>query len=140
MRTDGTGSGTTYEDHRWWLAHQPFWPEEWRLEGEHVPRESRWSWGRFDVHLDRLDATGRSPRATVLLLHGGGGNGRALMPLGRALAAAGLDVVAPDLPGYGLTRGQGDVLPTYDLWQTWVRHWPRTSGEGVRSSRSWSWA
>lgn len=40
----------------------------------------------------------------VIVLHGGGGNGRVVMTLGSMLHESGAEVVAPDLPGYGLPR------------------------------------
>lgn len=43
------------------------------------------------------------PVATVLVLHGGGGHGRMLAPLGVLAQGLGAEALAPDLPGYGHT-------------------------------------
>jgi Tripartite tricarboxylate transporter family receptor len=53
--------------------------------------------GQFSIHLDCW----RRPqaRASLVLVHGGGGNGRLLAPYGVMAAGAGYEVVAPDLPG-----------------------------------------
>ena len=77
--------------------------EEWRrLEG-------------FDVHMDRWLAPGA--RATILMLHGGGGHGRLLGALAWRLALFGFETVCPDLPGYGLTQGRRKSSIRYDDWR-----------------------
>jgi alpha-beta hydrolase superfamily lysophospholipase len=52
----------------------------------------------------------------VILLHGGGGNGRVLSPFTRMLDGLGVEVVAPDLPGYGLSVRSRRLQPSYALW------------------------
>lgn len=64
------------------------------------------------THLDRLPAP--DAPCTVVLLHGAGGYGRMLVPFARLLPDGGAEVVAPDLPGYGLSRP--DRAPGYDDW------------------------
>lgn len=82
--------------------------------------EERLVVGRLDVHLDRL--VPQQPRDTlVVLVHGGGGHGRLLAPIGLMLARAGYETVAPDLPGYGLTLAPPDVALTWSLWVDVVR-------------------
>jgi len=51
----------------------------------------------------------------VLLLHGGGGHGRLLLPFALPLHAAGVEVLAPDLPNFGLARRE-PIPPTFDRW------------------------
>lgn len=103
-----------YRDRIEWRWYNRFLPEGWRLCGPRVPREEWWSWNGVDVHLDRLDHP--DPRAVVIVLHGGGGNGRVVMTLGAMLRELGAEVVAPDLPGYGLTRPRRARDTTYDRW------------------------
>ncbi|GGY36921.1 alpha/beta hydrolase [Parvularcula lutaonensis] len=56
------------------------------------------------------------PRGTLLAVHGGGGNGRILAPLCEPAAALGWRVLAPDLPGYGLTRPAKGYRGDYGEW------------------------
>src|SRR5882724_31074 len=70
-------------------------PEPWAVREEWQQVE------QFDVHIDRWPA--EAPRASVVLVHGGGGNGRLLAIYGEMCRSLGYDAVAPDLPGYGLT-------------------------------------
>lgn len=58
--------------------------------------------GGHRVHLDTWRPSG-TPRGVAVLVHGGGGNGRILAPLGQMAVDAGWMAIAPDLPGYGLT-------------------------------------
>lgn len=66
------------------------------------------------MHLDRV----RRPEAPakLLVVHGAGTYGRMLAPYGRLPALAGLEYLAPDLPGHGLTETRA-LAPTYDMWQ-----------------------
>ncbi|MCG8481105.1 MAG: alpha/beta hydrolase [Spirochaetales bacterium] len=79
-----------------------------------MPREEWIEVEGGEIHIDRL--THSDPSCTVMMLHGGGGNGRVLMPLGRIAHRAGAEVVAPDLPGYGLSVRKRGYVPTYDHW------------------------
>lgn len=92
----------SYQAHRHWEGYQQFFPERYRCPIPNPPpAEDWWRWRDFDVHLDRID----HPKASlkVILLHGAGGYGRFLSPLAIACAQYGYSVLAPDLPGYGLT-------------------------------------
>jgi alpha-beta hydrolase superfamily lysophospholipase len=97
-----------------WRWYARFLPSQMQLSGENIPEESWWNWRGIDVHVDRL--ANPDARAVVVLLHGGGGNGRVVMLLGPLLRSLGLEVVAPDLPGYGLTERKVGIVPTYDMW------------------------
>ena len=68
--------------------------------GPETPEEEWLALGGYGLHVDRW----RCPeaRATLVLLHGGGGNGRLLAPFARLGVRAGAEVVAPDLPGIAL--------------------------------------
>jgi alpha-beta hydrolase superfamily lysophospholipase len=103
--------GYTTEDH--WARYQGFFPERYRLTKTNLPVEEWWSWRGAQIHLDRY-ASGNAP-LTVLLLHGGGGYSRLLAPLAVMLRARGFSVVAPDLPGYGLSLAPARFF-TYDAW------------------------
>jgi alpha-beta hydrolase superfamily lysophospholipase len=94
--------------------------------------EERLAIGRLDVHLDRV--TPQEPKdVLVVLVHGGGGHGRLLAPIGLMLARAGYESVAPDLPGYGLTRVPDGLPLTWSLWVEVVREVARR--ERARTGR-----
>ncbi len=54
----------------------------------------------------------RAGRPSVLLLHGSPGSGSNFERMGPLLAAAGYDVIAPDLPGFG---GSTERIPSYSI-------------------------
>jgi len=91
----------SYEKEDYWWKYQPFFPESVRITPERLPEETWWLWKDCTIHLDRYEVD--NAPLTVLLLHGGGGHGRLLAPIGLMLQQQGYSVVAPDLPGYGLS-------------------------------------
>lgn len=103
----------TYADDGYWLRYQPLFPAPMRSTPQTAPEESWWPWRGHTIHVDRLRGT---KPIRVLLIHGGGGNGRMLLPAGRLLADAGYDVVAPDLPGFGMTVVDPHARVTYRDW------------------------
>lgn len=95
-------SPTYADDERHWQRYAPLVPAVDQLR-EHPPAEERWAWNGLSVHLDRLPVE-QAP-ATLIVVHGIGGYGRLVIaPFGAFARAAGYEVVAPDLPGSGLTR------------------------------------
>lgn len=110
------GAATTppsYAELDGWRAYQPYFPEEMRCTHGFVPTEERWAWRGLSVHLDRMTEP-RSP-VKVIVLHGAGAYGRVMAPAAVLARRHGFETVAPDLPGYGLTRvarGRFD----YPLW------------------------
>lgn len=96
-----------------WKAYQPFLPSSLRCDGDREPREEYWGWRGHDVHLDRHENE-RAP-VKLIALHGGGGNGRLMAPVGVAAREI-AETVAPDLPGYGHTRLRGNRAYTYPDW------------------------
>ncbi|MFP4012115.1 MAG: alpha/beta hydrolase [Spirochaetaceae bacterium] len=105
---------TSYTERHEWHAYQRFLPLSMRYTAATLPAEEWWEWRDADVHIDRL-AHSDAP-LKVLLLHGGGGNGRVLMPLGQMVHRLGYEYLAPDLPGYGLTRYGPKSRPDYGDW------------------------
>ncbi len=106
----------TYADQQAWKNIQDFLPARLRFTPEHAPVEEFWSHRGHDIHLDRW----RNPSAParVILHHGVGTNGRQMsMILGVPLHAAGYELVAVDMPGYGCTRASAQSKPwPYDEW------------------------
>ncbi|MGF1614300.1 MAG: alpha/beta hydrolase [Gammaproteobacteria bacterium] len=83
-----------------------------------MAREPRETWQTIRghrIHLDHWQPEG-VPKGTLILVHGGGGNGRVLAPFGNLGAALGWSALAPDLPGYGLTEPATGFRGDYDEW------------------------
>ncbi|MFM8376994.1 MAG: alpha/beta hydrolase [Phenylobacterium sp.] len=68
-----------------------------------------------EVHIDDWAPAG-DPLGVVILVHGAGGNGRILAPLASQIRQAGWRVLAPDLPGYGLTPAAQEEGWDYRPW------------------------
>lgn len=103
----------TYQDRAYWKKYRPFLPAMMRLPVD--PVEEWWSWRGNTVHLDRVSVPGAGVK--VIVLHGGGGNGRLVSAFGALVHHMGHDYVAPDLPGFGLTA----LSPDYDHdYRNWV--------------------
>lgn len=117
-----TGSGmnrerlrTYAEDDEGWKKIQRLLPDRLQLAEGELPVEDWLQVDRFTVHVDRW--TSPDAPASLILLHGAGGNGRLVSAFGVLAARAGYDVVAPDLPGYGLTRVPNKNALVYDDWR-----------------------
>lgn len=103
-----------YADSPSWRDYRALLPPS--LAPRTDPEESSWRYRDDEVHLDTWIPGEPPRRMTVVLVHGGGGNGRILAPLASALMALGHRVVCPDLPGYGLTVRQSARPVTYGDW------------------------
>jgi alpha-beta hydrolase superfamily lysophospholipase len=98
-----------------WREIQAFLPPQYHLDGDRLPSEEWWDWRGHHIHLDRF----RNPaaKARVILFHGVGTNGRQMSTiLGRPLFESGLETVATDMPGYGVTKVAEGVTVGYDDW------------------------
>lgn len=104
-----------YRDQQEWRDLQTRLPARLRLDEATAPKEVYWSHRGHEVHLDRY-VNAEAP-AKVILLHGVGTNGRQMsMILGAPLARRGLEVVALDNLGYGLTKVARGAPFSYDEW------------------------
>jgi pimeloyl-ACP methyl ester carboxylesterase len=104
-----------YSDQAIWRELQNFLPADYRLTPATEPAEEWWQHKGHNIHLD----TYRNPEAPlkVILFHGVGTNGRQMTTiLGRPLAERGIETIAPDMPGYGITEVGKGLTPTYDDW------------------------
>src|SRR5262245_24329705 len=108
-------SHPSYVNETGWRRIDALLPEAVRLDPSHTPTEEWLTVGRFSVHLDCM----RRPEApaTLVLVHGAGGNGRLLAPYAALASAAGYEVIAPDLPGYGLTQVPNRSAVGYQDWR-----------------------
>lgn len=77
--------------------------------------------GGTTLHVHRHPAP-VEPTATVVVLHGGGGHGRMLAPLGVLAQHLGAQALAPDLPGYGHTVVRDRRGVRYQDWVDAVTH------------------
>lgn len=103
----------SYRNTMQWRRYQPFLPPALRLSHASEPAEEWWAWQSGAIHLDRYAVP--DARGTVILLHGAGGYGRLLAPYAILLRHAGYEVLAPDLPGYGLSQVPPSLV-SHDMW------------------------
>jgi len=94
-----------------------FWPESPHLRDRLLPEEAWVEGAGTSLHVDRLPGQpSRGDEATtVILLHGGGGHGRVLLPFALPLHAAGHETLALDLLNFGLARREKPP-PTFHRW------------------------
>ena len=105
----------SYETYSSWKTFQTFFPEEWRITSKYKPIEYYWNWDNFDVHIDHYYVDSTQKKHKLILLHGGGGNGRLLSPIAVFLQKLGYECIAPDLPGFGLTK-----IHKSNSYYTWI--------------------
>lgn len=105
-----------YKDDPTWRKVQDYLPPHNRLDAPFEPEEQfiELSHGNR-IHIDLYVPL--KPKATVILFHGVGGNGRLLSFLAVPLFKRGYTVICPDMPLYGYSEHVGNV--NYD---TWVRN------------------
>lgn len=104
-----------------WATYRTILAEEFGIRLETTPAEQLVHIRGHSVRIDEWPASG-STRGTVILVHGGGGNGRILAPFAEPMAKLGWRVLAPDLPGFGLTE------PSFAFdWD--YAEWPRVIAE-----------
>lgn len=97
-----------------WKEVQALFPSDHpRLEADGGITEYAFAWRGHGIHMQRA---GNRTGDRVILHHGVGTHGRLLMMcVGAALAARGLEVIAVDMPPYGMSAPGPDPI-TYDDW------------------------
>ena len=105
----------TYVEFDSWKEFQPFFSEEFRIKPGEEPLEEYWEWTDYNVHLDRYIPAKSDKPFKIVLVHGGGGNGRLLSPMGVVLRDNGYECVAADMPGFGLTE-----IRKPNSYNTWI--------------------
>ena len=98
-----------------WPTYRAILAEEFGIRLQVDPAEHMVPIRGHKVRIDEWAASGER-RGTVILVHGGGGNGRILAPFAEPIAALGWRVLAPDLPGFGLTRPASTFDWDYAEW------------------------
>ena len=105
----------SYQQFDYWKKFQPFFAKKNQLTKDKLPKEEYISLKGMQVHLDRY--LSKSEKATpfkVMVVHGGGANGRLMSPIALELQRNGYEVLSPDLPGFGLTSYKHIV--SYQDW------------------------
>ena len=110
-------AGLTYGDRGYWRRYQEFFPTALRITGDNAPAEEWWSSHAGRIHLDRVARP--QARAKLLVLHGVGTYGRMFTPFGRLPGFSEYEFLAPDLPGFGLSRERHDRCAPAD-YTRWV--------------------
>jgi len=103
----------SYEQTSYWRNYLPFMPASLPLRQADQPLETWRAWRGASIHVDHYPVA-EAP-LTVIILHGGGGYGRLFMPYAQMLQQQGFEVIAPDLPGYGLTQAPVELID-HDRW------------------------
>ena len=112
------GAGPSYPRYQGspsWERYRRLLEERFDLPIHREPTETWRMVGGHEVHLDEWHPNGPA-QGTVILVHGGGGNGRILAPFGDFIASLGWLALAPDLPGYGLTKPADGFRWEYGEW------------------------
>jgi len=98
-----------------WTQYRDLLNSEFGIRITREPEEIRLPLLGHDLHVDVWEPD-RTAKGVLVLVHGGGGNGRILAPLADFAVGEGWRVLAPDLPGYGLTRPAADFDWDYAGW------------------------
>jgi pimeloyl-ACP methyl ester carboxylesterase len=98
-----------------WKTYKSILESEFGISLEMEPSESFVNIRGHNIRLDEWKPEGKQ-LGTVILVHGGGGNGRVLAPFAEPLASNGWKVLAPDLPGYGLSIPAKVYRGEYSEW------------------------
>lgn len=107
----------TFSELASWSDYRTILSEEFAISLQTTPSERLLPIRGHGIRVDEWAASGQC-RGTLVLVHGGGGNGRILAPFAEPIARHGWRVLAPDLPGFGLTTPS----PTFD-WD--YAEWPK---------------
>ncbi len=105
----------TYTGQRAWKEIERFLPEQLHYTETYKPTEEIWNWKGNKVHLDTF-RNANAP-AKIICFHGVGTNGRQIsMIIGGPLARDGFETITVDMPTYGVTEVNPDMLITYADW------------------------
>ncbi len=107
----------SYADVTAWRDYEARLSAAFQLSDEH-PQEEWFQWRDIAVHVDRLPAPDAPLK--LLLLHGMGGYGRIVLGFGTPYWPQLCELVAPDLPSYGLTRAPAGRI-RFPTWTSCVQ-------------------
>ncbi|EDS73269.1 hypothetical protein ANASTE_00989 [Anaerofustis stercorihominis DSM 17244] len=113
IKSRGVNMNYTNQDN--WEKIMSFLPKEYHFNEEPLPKEEHWDWRGNDVHLDTF--RNKDAKAKIILFHGVGTNGRQMSTIiGRPLAIDGYEVIAIDMPLYGVTKVNKNTVIGYEDW------------------------
>lgn len=104
-----------YRDSNHWSEYKQLLAAHARLMLDGPTSEYYLSYQKYHLHIDEWQPEG-TPKGTAVLIHGGGGNGRILAPFAQVIRDSGWRVIAPDLPGFGLTQSQTSTPLELNDW------------------------
>ncbi len=106
---------SSFANHSSWTSYRDILREEFAIS---FPIEPTEHWQEIRGHSIRYDLWEHDwpSVGTVILVHGGGGSGRILAPAALPALQAGWRVIAPDLPGYGLSIPAQGFNGDYSEW------------------------
>ena len=104
----------SYLNYSSWKELESYFPEGYRIDNEYHPKEYFIKWNNNNIHIDHYLPKKNTKKIKLILVRGGGGNGRLLSPIGIALLKLGFEWVAPDLPGFGLSKENSPI--SYSNW------------------------
>ena len=105
----------SYNNQKSWKEIQSFLPQNLHFTSTYKPDEEWWNWKGNKVHLDTF--RNKNAKAKVILFHGVGTNGRQMSTIiGGPLSKDGFEVIAIDMPLYGVTEVNKNMTITYDDW------------------------
>lgn len=103
----------SYEGLQKWKEIMWRLPKHNQLDAECMPEEVIWDWDGNKIHVDYYKNS--KSKMKLIVLHGVGGNGRLLSFIGAPIYKQGVEVIIPDLPGYGVSYiPKGRV--SYPMW------------------------
>ncbi len=105
-------AGNEYKENETWQKVQDFLPKHNQLNQNEMPVQEWVEMEKMSIHVDHYIQ--KNPKATIIMLHGVGGNGRLLSFIALALWRLGYEIICPDLPMYGHTVVDMDI--SYENW------------------------
>ncbi len=104
----------TYDSNEPWKVINNMLPDDIGINSDVKPIESFFPWRKSHIHIERFENP--TAKVKVIMHHGVGTNGRLLsISTGAALARQGLEVIAVDMPMYGMTENNESEV-TYEDW------------------------